>query len=60
MRDANLRKVPVLWIRYEDLVEDPEPHLTNLMRYMINLKDISGTNGERRIKEVIAKGKGAT
>lgn len=60
MRDANLRKVPVLWIRYEDLVEDPKPHLENLMRYMINEKDISGTNAERRVQEVLDKGKEAT
>jgi len=60
MRDANLRKVPVLWIRYEDLVEDPKPHLMNLMRYMINLKDLTGTNAERRVQEVLDKGKEAT
>ena len=60
MKDANLRKIPVLWIRYEDLVIDPEPHLKNIMRFMLGEKDISGTNAERRIKEVLAKGKGAT
>jgi hypothetical protein len=60
MRDANLRKVPVLWIRYEDLVEDPKPHLYNVMRFMLNEKDLAGTNAERRINEVLAKGKEAT
>lgn len=60
MRDAALRKVPTLWVRFEDLVMDPEPHLYDLMRFMLGEKDLSGTNAERRIKEVLAKGQEAT
>lgn len=60
MHDANVRQVPVLWIRYEDLCEDPEPHLHNIMRFMLGQKDLKDTNAERRIHEVLAKGKDAT
>ena len=60
MHDARLRNVPTLWIRFEDLVNDPEPQLMNIMRFMIGEKDISGTNAERRVKEVIALGADAT
>ena len=60
MDDAKLRKVPILWVRFEDLIIDPEPHLHNLMRFMLSEKDISGTNAEERVKEVLALGSEAT
>ena len=54
MNDSKFRKVPMLWIRFEDLVMNPEPELTNVMRFLLGKKDLTGTNAERRIKEVIA------
>ena len=60
MNDAKLHKVPTLFIRFEDLVSDPEPQLTNAMRFLLGQRDITGTNAERRIKEVIAKGAAVT
>ena len=60
MDDAKLKKVPVLFIRFEDLVSDPEAQLTYIMRYLLGQKDLTGTNAERRIKEVMAKGESAT
>ncbi len=30
------------------------------MRFILNLDDLTGTNAERRVQEVLAKGKGAT
>ena len=60
MNDAKRREVPILFIRFEDLVLDPEPQLYNLMRFMLGQKDLTGTNAERRIKEVIAMGHSAT
>jgi len=60
MEDAKMRKVPTLWIRFEDLVADPKPQLENIMKFMVGIKDIAGTNAERRVQEVIAKGKNAT
>ena len=60
MDDAKMKNVPVLFIRFEDLVADPETQLMNIMRFLIGKRDISGTNAERRVKEVIAKGSKAT
>ena len=39
---------------------DPEPELRNIMRFFLGMKDITGTNAERRIKEVIQLGHKAT
>ena len=60
LHDARKREVPTIFVRYEDLCEEPDVQLSNLMKYFIGLRDISGTNAERRIKEVIAKGQKAT
>lgn len=60
MNDAKFRNVPMLFIRFEDLVMDPEPQLYNLMRFMLGKRDLTGTNAERRIKEVLAMGQRAT
>lgn len=60
MEDAKMRKVPTLWVRFEDLVTDPKPQLENIMKFMLGLDNLAGTNAERRVNEVIAKGKAAT
>ena len=60
MEDAKFRRVPILFIRFEDLVMDPEPQLYKLMSFLLGKRDLAGTNAERRIKEVIAKGAKAT
>jgi len=60
MHDAKNRQVPILFIRYEDLVMDPEPELYNLMRFMLGKSDLMGTNAELRIKEVLSMGTRAT
>ena len=60
MDDAKRREVPMLFIRFEDLVLNPEPQLYNLMRFMLGKNDLTGTNAERRIKEVLAMGHSAT
>ena len=53
MDDAKFRKVPMLFIRFEDLVMNPEPQLYNIMKFLLGERDLTGTNAERRIKEVI-------
>ena len=60
LNDAKMKSVPVLFIRFEDLVRNPKEELENIMKFLCNTKDIKGTNAERRIQEVIAKGKDAT
>ena len=60
IHDSKFREVPILFIRFEDLVLDPEPQLYNMMSFLLGKRDLSGTNAERRIKEVLAMGSGAT
>jgi len=60
MHDAKMKQLPVLFTRFEDLTTNPEVELTNIMKFLLNVTDITGTNAERRVKEVIAKGKDAT
>ena len=60
MNDAKFRNVPTLFLRFEDLVMNPEKELTNMMRFLLGRNDLAGTNAERRIKEVIAMGDTAT
>lgn len=60
LHDARKREVPTIFIRYEDLCAQPEHELKNLMRYISGQFDITGTNGERRVAEVLAKGQAAT
>ena len=56
MNDAKFRRVPTLFIRFEDLVMNPEPELYNMMSFLLGKRDLTGTNAERRIKEVIGMG----
>ena len=56
MDDAKMRRVPTLFVRFEDLVMDPETHLGNILRFMLGVRTLKGTNAERRLKEVIAMG----
>ena len=60
MRDARLRKVPTIWVRYEDLCTEPEENLNNIMKFLIGVNDVTGTNAERRVKEVINLDKAST
>ena len=60
MKDSKFHEVPMLFLRFEDLVSNPEPELYNLMRFLLGVNDLTGTNAERRIKEVLAMGSQAT
>ena len=60
VNDSKFRRVPMLFIRFEDLVLNPEPELYNMMSFLLGKRDLTGTNAERRIKEVLAMGSGAT
>ena len=44
MNDAKFMRVPTLFIRFEDLVREPRPELENMMRFILGVKDLSGTN----------------
>ena len=55
-----LPKVPVYFIRYEDLIIDPQSNLEKLFCFILNKKSIEGLNIQKRITEVIQKGSQAT
>jgi len=44
MNDAKFRSVPILFIRFEDLVMNPEPELYNMMSFLLGKRDLTGTN----------------
>ena len=50
---------PLYIVRYEDLVREPKETLMGLMSFLLEQKDLSGTNVERRIEQVISKGSSA-
>ena len=50
----------MVFVRFEDLVNDPEPQYEDMMRFFLGITNIKGTNAERRIKQVIEKGAKAT
>lgn len=43
-------KIPVHIIRYEDIVQAPHPTLKNLLEFIMNMEDISGTKIEHYLK----------
>lgn len=60
MDDSGRQKAPILFVRFEDLVTNPEPELMKIMRFLLNEKDLTDSNAHRRIKDVLAMGKSAT
>ena len=43
------KKQPLYIVRYEDLVLEPKKTLMGLMSFLLEVKDLNGTNAERRI-----------
>lgn len=52
--------VPVHFVRYEDLVLRPKETYQDMMKFMLNLDSIDGTNADHRIDSVLAMGAKAT
>ena len=44
LRDAKMKSAPVLFTRFEDLVQNPQEELENIMKFLCNTKDIKGKN----------------
>ena len=51
------QKIPTLFLRYEDLVLNPEKELTSLFCFLLDVTSIEGTVVQKRIKTVIQAGK---
>jgi len=60
MQEARQRKMPYHFVRFEDLVADPRPHYVNIMKYLLQMDSLEGTNAMRRVQEVLDQGHGAT
>ena len=43
------KKQPLYIVRYEDLVLEPKKTLMGLMSFLLEVKDLTGSNAERRI-----------
>ena len=56
MREHVEPAIPTLYIRYEDMVLNPEPVLIELFCFMLDVPSIEGTVVEKRIKDYCAKG----
>ena len=51
---------PLYIVRYEDLVMSPKETVMGLFAFLLDVDDLTGTNAERRIDQVVAMGKKAT
>ncbi len=47
---------PIYICRYEDLVTNPREELEGIMKFLLDIDSIEGTNAQRRINEVVALG----
>ena len=45
-------KNPIYIVRYEDLCLNPVEELTGMMKFLLDLDDLTGTNMERRIQQL--------
>ena len=48
-------KIPVHIIRYEDICQKPEPTMTELIKYILNVETLEGTKVEKYIKIACTK-----
>ena len=48
--------LPTYYVRYEDLVLNPQPVLMELFRFLLEVPSIEGTVVEKRILDYCAKG----
>ena len=49
------KKNPIYFCRQEDIAVNTKSELTNIMKFMFDMDDLTGTNIERRIDEVCSK-----
>ena len=50
------KKVPVIFLKFEELRNEPREHLFDVFRFLLAKKNLSGTYVEHRIDEVLAMG----
>ena len=50
---AHAADVSIHYVRYEDLVSNTKAELASLMKFVLDLNDLTDTNAERRINTVV-------
>ena len=53
---ADRQVLPIIFVRFEDLLTDPIPHLNDVFRFIFGQESIEGTFLEKRIIEVTMQG----
>lgn len=48
------RNVPVFFVRFEQLLAEPQKTLEEVFRFLLDSKDVENTVVQRRIKDVVA------
>ena len=56
LEQCRSKRHPLYIVRYEDLVLEPKTTLVGLMSFLLESKDLQGSNVERRIEQIIAQG----
>ena len=57
---SHIGQTPTYFVRYEDLILDPEGTMKGLYAFLLSAPDLIGTNCERRIADVVEQGQAAT
>lgn len=52
-------KNPIYFVRYEDLCNNKQEELEGVMKFLLGVPDLKGTNAQRRIEQIVAD-KGAS
>jgi phenylpyruvate tautomerase PptA (4-oxalocrotonate tautomerase family) len=47
------KRIPIHFVRYEDLYDNPREELIKIFKFMLDLDDLEGTNCLKRIDEVV-------
>ena len=53
---TSCQAIPTYYVRYEDLVLDPLPTVTNIMRFMLDTPSIEGTICEQMVAKACEQG----
>lgn len=51
-----MQEVPIHFMRYEDLLNDPQKTIENLFSFLLGVESVNGMNIQKRITECVNKG----
>jgi hypothetical protein len=56
IQEAEERKIPIHFLRYEDLVSNPSETLTSIFKFILGVDSLEGTVLQKRIDNTVAQG----